>query len=73
MLTNVTVSAENILIKRAEEKAHKENKTLDNLFNEWLNQYIRNSNPVDEFEEFMAHAKYVNPGKRFSREEMNAR
>jgi len=53
MLTNVTVSAENILIKKAEEKAHKEHKTLDSLFNEWLSQYIRNSNPSDGFEEFM--------------------
>ncbi len=73
MLTDVTVSAENLLIKKAEEKAHKENKTLNSLFNEWLSQYIQNSNPADEFEEFMARAKYANPGKRFSREEMNAR
>jgi hypothetical protein len=73
MLTNVTVSAENILIKKAEEKAHKEHKTLNSLFNEWLSQYIRNSNPSDGFEEFMTRAKYANPGKRFSREEMNAR
>jgi hypothetical protein len=73
MLTNVTVSAENTLIKKAKEKAHKENKTLNSLFNEWLSRYIRDSNPADEYEEFMARAKYANPGKKFSREEMNAR
>jgi hypothetical protein len=75
MQTNVTVSAEDNLIKRAKERARKENKTLNGLFNEWLHQYTENqdTNSAKEFEDFMDRVKYANPGRTFSREEMNAR
>ena len=75
MQTNVTVKAEDTLIERAKERARKENKTLDGLFNEWLQQYTENAdtNSAKEFDEFMDRVKYANPGRTFSREEMNAR
>ena len=70
MQTNVTVSAEDTLIERAKERARKENKTLEGLFNEWLHQYIDNLdiNPAKEFEDFMDRVKYTNPGRTFARE-----
>ena len=75
MQTNVTVKAEDTLIERAKERARKENKTLDGLFNEWLQQYTENvdTNSAKEFDDFMDRVKYANPGRTFSREEMNAR
>jgi len=75
MQTNVTVKADDTLIEKAKERARKENKTLDCLFNEWLQQYTGNvdTNTAKEFDDFMDRVKYANPGRTFSREEMNAR
>jgi hypothetical protein len=75
MQTNLTVTTEDTLIERAKERARKENKTLDGLFNEWLHQYTENvdTNSAKEFDDFMDRVKYANPGRTFSREEMNAR
>ena len=73
MLKNITLSAEELAIQRAREKARKEHKSLNTLFREWLNRYIDNSNPVSEYDRFMEKANYVKPGKTFSRDERNAR
>jgi predicted transcriptional regulator YdeE len=73
MLKNITLSAEDLTIQKAREKAGKEQKTLNNLFREWLKRYINNTNMEDEFERFMERTGYVNPGKKFTKEELNAR
>ena len=73
MLKNITLSAEDLIIKKAREKARKEQKTLNELFREWMKSYISGSNPVGDFEEFMKHVDYANAGRKFSREEMNER
>ena len=75
MQTNVTVRAEDTLLERAKERARKENKTLDGLFNEWLHRYTQNGNAVSAkgFDDFMERVRYANPGRIFSREEMNTK
>ena len=73
MLKNITLSAEDLVIKKAREKARNEKKTLNALFREWLAQYTRNTNLEYEFDQFMERTGYVNPGKKFTREELNAR
>lgn len=73
MLKNVTLSAEDLLIKRVREKAKKEQRTLNELFREWLKRYINKSDPVKDFDEFMGNVEYANAGRKFSREEMNER
>jgi hypothetical protein len=73
MLKNITLSAEDLVIQKAREKARNEKKTLNALFREWLNKYIHNTNLENEFEQFMERTGYVNPGRKFTREELNAR
>jgi hypothetical protein len=73
MLKNITLSAEEELIKKAREKAGHERTTLNASFRQWLKQYIgRNTKTVD-FDEFMKQLNYVKPGRHFSREELNER
>jgi hypothetical protein len=73
MLKNITLSAEDLLIKKARAKARHEQKTLNELFREWLGKYITNSNVERDFDEFMKQVQYANAGKKFTREELNAR
>ena len=73
MLKNITLSAEDLVIQKAREKARNEKKTLNALFREWLTKYIHNTNPENEFEQFMERTGYVNSGRKFTREELNAR
>ena len=73
MQKNVTLSAEDLLIKRVREKAKKEQRTLNELFREWMKRYINRSDPVKDYDEFMEYVEYANAGRKFSREEMNER
>ena len=73
MLRNITLSAEDLMIQKAREKARNEKKTLNALFREWLNKYTLNTNLESEFDQFMERTGYVNPGRKFTREELNAR
>ena len=73
MLKNITLSAEDVLIKKAREKAQTEQRTINGLFREWLKKYINQTKTHNNFEEFMNQANYARPGKKLTREEMNAR
>jgi len=73
MLKNITISADELVIRKAIEKANKERKKLDALFREWLNKYINHTNVENEYEQFMKRIRYVTPGRKFTREELNDR
>ena len=73
MLKNITFSVEQLLIKKAREKAREQNETLNYLFGKWISAYVKGDNIVDEYQEFMSKTNYVNPGKKFSRKELNER
>jgi hypothetical protein len=62
MLKNITLSAEGVLIKKAREKALKENTTLNLLFREWLKRYLRNNEADLEYEIFMNSSEYIEVG-----------
>ena len=62
MLKNVTLSAEGVLIKKAREKAIKENTTLNLLFREWIRRYLRNRETDLEYEIFMSSSEYIDAG-----------
>ena len=72
MLKNITLSAEEHVIKKAREKASNEQKSLNTLFRDWLARYISNANVEDDYDRFMESVSYANPGRRFLRDEMNA-
>jgi hypothetical protein len=73
MLKNITLSAEEALIKKAREKANKEHTTLNATFRQWLKQYINRNTKTIDYNSFMKQLNYVDPGRRFSREELNER
>ena len=73
MLKNITLSAEEELIRKAREKANKEHTTLNATFRQWLKHYINRNTKTIDFNNFMEQLNYADPGRHFSREELNER
>jgi hypothetical protein len=72
MIKNITLSAEEKLIKKARLRARKENRSLNEIFREWLARYVSqdgNSN----YQDIMVKLSYVKPGGKFSRDDLNER
>jgi hypothetical protein len=73
MLKNITLSAEEALIERARQRAEAERTTLNAEFRRWLAQYAERRQSVSDFRALMDQLNYVQPGKTFSRDELNER
>ena len=73
MLKNITLSADETLIKKAREKAQREKTTLNANFRKWLKQYTHKNTKTIDFYHFMNQLNYVVPGRHFTREELNER
>jgi len=73
MQKNITLSADEVLIKRARQKAQKEQTTLNARFRQWLEWYAGSNGIVDDYSHLMQKIDYAESGKSFSRDEMNER
>jgi hypothetical protein len=73
MLQNITLSAEKDLIERARQRAQAQGTTVNAEFRRWLAQYADKTETASDLSDLMERFKYVNPGKAFSRHEMNER
>lgn len=73
MLKNITLSADKLLIEKARQQALKEHTTLNSMFREWLNNYVQKENRAKNYKSLMKELSYANPGKKFSRDELNER
>jgi hypothetical protein len=73
MLKNITFSAEESLIDRARQRAAADRTTLNEEFRRWLEKYAERPASAEAFIELMDRIHYVNPGRSFTREEMNER
>jgi 3-polyprenyl-4-hydroxybenzoate decarboxylase len=73
MLKNITFSVEESLIRKARAKALKENKNLNLLVREWIAKYAAPEKSLEELQALMARFSYANPGRKFTRDEMNER
>jgi len=73
MNRNITLSADEALIKQARRRASSENKTLNELFREWLTQYVVQPAASDQYTDLMLRLNHIQAGKKFSREELNER
>jgi len=73
MKKNITLSAEELLIKKAREKAAREKKSLNTVFREWLARYVGQETSSSRYGDLMNRLSYARPGRKFSREEMNER
>jgi hypothetical protein len=72
-MKNITLSADERLIRSAREKARKEKTTLNSLFRKWLAQYTAPRRRLQAYEELMERLSYVRAGGKFSRDELNER
>jgi hypothetical protein len=73
MLKNITLSADENLIKKARKRANKLNSTLNAEFRRWLTYYSSENSNSKNFDLLMEKFDYVNAGDKFSRDELNAR
>ena len=72
-MKNITLSGDEALIKKAREKARKENTTLNTVFREWLARYAGQNGGQKEYRSLMQQLSRATPGRRFSRDELNER
>ena len=73
MLKNITLSAEEELIARAREEAEQRGTTLNAEFRLWLAAFAEQERTARAYHELMEQLAHAHPGRRFSREELNAR
>lgn len=72
-MKNITFSADESLIRKAREKAARENSSLNIRFREWLEKYVSRKSPESEYRSVMKKIGYASPGKKFTRDELNER
>ena len=79
MLKNITLSAEEALIREARRQAALQNTTLNVLFREWLERFVAQHDEdarqqlVKRYDELMQQLSHVDAGRKFTREELNER
>jgi hypothetical protein len=73
VLKNITFSAERGDIEQAREVAQNRNTTLNELFREWLRDVGGSRARAEEYRQLMHKLRYVDAGRKFTREEMNER
>lgn len=73
MKKNITLSADENIIKKARQRARKQKTTLNNEFRKWLERYSNDDSLADYYTLIMKRLEYVKAGQKFSREELNER
>jgi hypothetical protein len=74
-MKNITLSADEGLIEAARERARAEHTTLNEQFRRWLKDYARREQQADEAMAVVRElrGKVRTGGRKFTRDEMNAR
>lgn len=72
-MKNITFSADPSLIQRAREQARKSGMTLNDAFRQWLRRFAGRGTGEANYRALMKQLDYAQPGRRFSREELNER
>jgi hypothetical protein len=70
---NSTFNADKSDIERAREEAQSQNTTLHELFRDWLKGLAGRKRRAHEYRALMEELRYVNAGRKFTRNEMNER
>ncbi len=73
MLKNITLSADEELIRKARKRAEKENTSLNLAFREWLRRYTNAGIDDKSYDILINSLQYSRAGKTFSRDERNER
>jgi hypothetical protein len=72
-MKNVTLSADEALIERARDVARARSTTLNQMFRDWLTEVTAERPRRQRYEELMLRLGKARSGRKFSRDEMNAR
>ena len=72
-MKNITFSADEQKIELARDVARSENRTLNEAFREWLEQYASRRVRAEDITELYRSLRHVNAGRKFTRDEMNER
>jgi len=72
MLKNITLSAEEAKIQEARRLAALNNTTLNQLFREWMEQYIARDRAARQYQDWVQQIG-LRFERKFTREEMNER
>jgi len=72
-MKNITISADEGVLQQARRRASAENRTLNELFRQWLEQYVAQPVAGENFGALMERLSHVSAGRRFSRQEMHER
>jgi hypothetical protein len=70
---NITFSADKSDIELAREEARSQKTTLHELFLDWLKGIAGRKRRAQEYRALMDELRYVDAGRKFTREEMNER
>ena len=70
-MKKITLSADDRLIERARLLAKSRNKTLNDLFRDWLQRITTQAGDVREYDALMKRLKHVQTRRPFHRNEMN--
>lgn len=73
MVKNITLSAEETLIRKARLRAKSYNKSLNEIFREWLMKYVSQDTGEDNYQKLMKELSHVRAGRKFTRDEYNER
>ena len=73
MVKNITLSADERMIARARQKAALENRSLNQAFREWLEEWTNPADPKQRYAEVMKSLAQFHPVRKLTRDEMNAR
>ena len=71
-MKNITLSADGTLIEKARGQAEKEHRSLNAVFREWLESYVRPT-VKRSYSDFVKTVSDARSGKKFTRDEMNER
>ena len=72
-MESVTLTADEHLLKQARAVAQSQNKTLDDAFREWLEQYTARAACGKEYDALMERLRYLKSEGPYTRDEMNER
>jgi len=73
MLKNVTLSADENLIRQARRNAQQEHTTLNAMFRQWLARYVKQKQACTDYESLMQDLSYARANQHYSRDDMNER
>ena len=71
MIKNITLNAEEELIRKARLKAQNEKSSLNAKFRQWLKSYTNSKK--SSYDEIMEDFNHIDAGRTFSREDYNER